>query len=71
MSATKAFPKQKVGKWVQPVERGYLMACCDCYLVHRLDFRVVGTKRPRVQFRAYRHIGQTKALRKRRGVTVR
>ena len=64
------FPKEKAGRWVQPVERGYLMACCDCCLVHRLDFRIVGIRKNRVQFRAYRHIGQTKALRKRRGVTV-
>lgn len=67
----KRFPKQKAGKWIQPVERGYLMACCDCCLVHRLDFRVVGVRKKRVQFRVYRHIGQTKALRKRSGVVVR
>lgn len=38
-------------RWVQPVKRGYLMACCDCGLVHRMDFRVVAG---RVQFRAQR-----------------
>ena len=38
-------------RWVQPVKRGYLMACCDCGLVHRMDFRVVDG---RVQFRAQR-----------------
>lgn len=65
------FPTQKAGRWVQPVERGYLMGCCDCGLVHRLDFRIVGIRKQRVQFRAYRHIGQTKALRKRNGVTIR
>ncbi len=67
----RAFPKQKAGKWVKPVERGYLMACCDCCLVHRLDFRVVGVRKKRVQFRVYRRVGQTKALRKREGVVVR
>lgn len=27
--------------WDQPVMRGYRLACCDCGLVHELDFRVV------------------------------
>ena len=38
-------------RWVQPVKRGYLMSCCDCGLVHRMDFRIAGE---RVQFRAQR-----------------
>lgn len=38
-------------RWVQPVRRGYLMACCDCALVHRMDFRILNGK---VQFRAKR-----------------
>lgn len=38
-------------RWVQPVRRGYLMACCDCGLVHRMDFRI---NDGRVQFRAQR-----------------
>ena len=38
-------------RWVQPAERGYLLACCDCALVHRMDFRI---KHGRVQFRAQR-----------------
>ena len=42
-------------RWVQPVPKGYLMACCDCGLVHRLDFRIVkGETKDRVQFRAQR-----------------
>lgn len=65
------FPKQKDGAWVQPVMRGYLLGCCDCGLVHKLDFRIAGVRKLRVQFRASRHIGQTKALRKREGITVR
>lgn len=38
-------------EWVQPVERGYRMSCCDCGLVHVLDFRV---EDGRSQFRARR-----------------
>ena len=38
-------------RWVQPVMKGYLLACCDCGLVHRLDFRI---HNGRIQFRAQR-----------------
>ena len=26
-------------KWVNPKMRGYLMACCDCGLVHEMQFK--------------------------------
>lgn len=44
--------------WLQPVENGYRMSCCDCGLVHELDFRISddGT---RAQFRARRHTRAT------------
>ena len=38
-------------RWVQPVKRGYLMACCDCGLCHWMDFRIY---KGRVQFKARR-----------------
>lgn len=38
-------------RWVQPVRRGYLLACCDCQLVHRMHFRIY---KGRVQFKAQR-----------------
>ncbi len=51
------------GEWQYPVPNGYLMKCCDCGLVHRIDFRVVKVKkglanvqndRYRVALRAWR-----------------
>jgi Zn-finger protein len=27
--------------WISPVMTGYLMQCCDCGLIHEMDFRVV------------------------------
>lgn len=45
------YPSPRAGEWVQPVRRGYKMACCDCGLVHQMDFRI---KDKRVQFRAFR-----------------
>lgn len=65
---TPRFPKVKAGQWIQPIKRGHLMACCDCSLVHRVDFRIVND---RVQLRADRAIGHTKALRKRNRIQVR
>lgn len=49
------FKVQKDGEWVQPIRRGYLMKCCDCGLVHRLNFRLVKTGRgQKIQFQAFR-----------------
>jgi hypothetical protein len=45
------YTKPASWEWVQPVLRGYKLACCDCGLVHRMDFRVSGG---RIQFRADR-----------------
>jgi hypothetical protein len=48
---SKKYPKIKDGELIQPVMKGYRMACCDCGLVHKIDFKIVGKK---IQFRAYR-----------------
>lgn len=52
------------GKWVQPVRRGYKMSCCDCGLVHRMDFRVY---KGRAQMRAWRDNRATAAGRRAAG----
>lgn len=62
------FKNCKPGKWEQPVMHGYLQQCCDCALVHRMDFRVV---KGRVQYRAWRAVGHTRQQRKQRGIVVR
>ncbi len=59
------FKAVKPGVWEQPVMHGYLMQCCDCGKVDRVDFRVlkflnkkglaqVQGSRYRVQLRAWR-----------------
>lgn len=53
--------KQPAGEWFQPVKRGYKMACCDCGLVHILNFRI---KDGRVQFQAFRDNRATGAVRR-------
>lgn len=61
MIKKKKLTQVKAGEWVQPIRRGYLMGCCDCNLVHRMDFRI---ENDRVQFRAFRAEGHTKVQRK-------
>ena len=43
--------QMEAGEWVQPITEGYRMACCDCGLVHLMDFRIHEGK---IQFRAFR-----------------
>jgi hypothetical protein len=65
---SKRYDRPKAGEWVQPQRRGYKMACCDCCLVHTLDFRIVDG---RVQFRVYRHNRATAAMRRANRIRVR
>lgn len=51
-------------RWVQPVRKGYKMACCDCGLVHTMDFRTVSDARGKfIQFRVRRNSRATGAMR--------
>ena len=52
------------GEWVQPIRKGYKLACCDCGLVHRMDFRIVGNKRKKIQFRVFRDNRATGQMRR-------
>lgn len=38
--AVTRFTKPRANEWIRPVRRGYKLACCDCSLVHDMDFRV-------------------------------
>ena len=57
MKLEQAFP----GQWIQPVRKNYKLCCCDCGLVHRLDFRL---HKRRIQFRAYRDNRSTGQVRR-------
>lgn len=39
-------------EWFTPTQRNHKMACCDCGLVHTMDFRV--NRQGKVQLRASR-----------------
>ncbi len=48
----------EAGEWMRPISSGYKLACCDCGLVHKYDFRV---EDGHVEFRvwpAHRETGQ-------------
>jgi len=34
------YEEPKPGEWVNPIMKGYKLVCCDCGLVHKMDFRV-------------------------------
>ena len=55
------FEQPSAGQWVQPVRRGYKMGCCDCGLVHTVDFRL---KNGHVQFRVFRNNRSTAMMRR-------
>jgi len=59
------YKNEVAGRWIQPIEDGYRMRCCDCDLVHRLDFRV---ENDRAQFRCFRDNRATAAARRKRKV---
>lgn len=41
------------GDWIEPTpQKGHKMVCCDCGLVHTINFRVVKGK---VQFQPFRN----------------
>ena len=59
------YTKPEAGEWINPVKRGYKLACCDCGLVHRLDFEHVKFGRGRkIIFRAFRDERATAAVRR-------
>lgn len=60
------------GEWIQPIRRGYLLACCDCGLVHKVNFRLVKRgNRNFIQLQAFREEAATRKQRKHDGVTIR
>jgi len=56
---------EKEGVWIRPIKKGYKFACCDCGLVHRLEFAHIpyGSGR-KIIFRAWRDNRATAAMRR-------
>ena len=55
------FEQTAAGEWIQPIKRGYKPRCCDCGLVHKVDFRI---HNGRIQFRAFRDNRSTGQVRR-------
>ena len=55
------FTRVRDGEWVQPLRRGYRLACCDCGLVHTLNFRI---HEKRIQFQVFRNARATGQVRR-------
>ncbi len=65
----KKYPDVKGGEWVHPAKKGYKMACCDCGLVHVLEFAHIPWGRGRkIVMRAWRDNRATGQMRRHRTV---
>jgi len=51
-------------EWIAPVHRKFKLMCCDCSLVHNLDFRY--DQAGKVEFRIRRNERATAAARRKR-----
>jgi hypothetical protein len=56
----------KPGEWVRP-SKIFHAACCDCGLVHKMEFRIAKGK---PEFRMWRAKLRTKQYRKAKGITI-
>jgi hypothetical protein len=51
------------GEWVRPSRTHHRMKCCDCGLVHVINFRV---RKGHIEFQAFRHKQATRDARRRK-----
>jgi len=36
------------GEWIRPRRKNYYVKCCDCGLVHKVDFKLIGPSKKRI-----------------------
>ena len=61
------YPQVYDGDRVRPTMSGYRIMCCDCGLVHKLDFFIVKTGRRRhVEIKIARDLRATAATRRKK-----
>jgi hypothetical protein len=61
MSKRVSYEVISYGEWTRPRMKNFREQCCDCCLIHRLDFRIVDD---RVEFRTRRDDRATAAARR-------
>lgn len=59
---TKPYPQIVDGEWVTVPRRGYKEQCCDCGLIHRMNFRI--DEWGRIEVQAFRDGRATAAARR-------
>lgn len=59
------YPVVTEGQWIPPVRRNYRMRCCDCGLVHKINFKLIpyGSGK-KIIFQAFRDERATAACRR-------
>jgi hypothetical protein len=68
------YATHKPGTWLEPVRKGYKLGCCDCGLVHMIDFRLVKNRcgsGKKIQFLPSRDERATAQYRRWHKITVR
>ena len=58
------YPVAADGEWLQPIRRGYRLKCCDCGLIHTINFRI---RSGHIQFQAFRDNRATAQTKERKG----
>ena len=59
------YPTAQEGDWFRPKMKGFKFMCCDCRLVHTMDFKVIRWgKGHKVIFRIFRNNRATSAARR-------
>ncbi len=62
-----SYETPKDNEWINPTQTNYKMACCDCGLVHNIDFRINNNK---AEFRVRRNNRSTAMIRRHMGWTL-
>ena len=55
------YERPEANEWIEPILKDYKLSCCDCGLVHNMDFRV---QKGNVQFRVRRNNRSTGQMRR-------
>jgi hypothetical protein len=59
---TKPYYQMIDGEWMEVPKRGFKEQCCDCGLVHKLNFRI--NAKGRIEIQVFRDARATAAVRK-------
>lgn len=66
------YDQVKEGEWTSIDRRDNREQCCDCGLVHKIDYRIVEKNggRNKIEFRCWRDDKATSSIRKRAGIEI-